>query len=42
MTPYYYNTKPQDKAKLENLESLETTIEFKILVYKNKGVTNGT
>lgn len=42
MTPYYYNTRPEDKAKLEDLESLETTIEFKILVYKNKGETNGT
>ncbi len=34
MTPYYYNTKPDDKIKLEQLDKLETTIEFKILVYR--------
>lgn len=37
MTPYYYNTKPVDKQKLDNIEALETTIEFKILIYRNKG-----
>lgn len=37
MTPYFYNTKPEDKKKLECLDSLETTIEFKILVYRSKG-----
>lgn len=36
MTPYYYNTKPEDKQKLDNIDTLETTIEFKILIYRNK------
>ncbi len=37
MTPYFYNTRPEDKKKLECLEEFETTVEFKILVYRNKG-----
>ena len=28
MTPYYYHTSSEDRAKLENLEKLETEIEF--------------
>lgn len=37
MTPYYYNTKPEDRQKLDNTDTLETTIEFKILIYKKQG-----
>lgn len=37
MTPYYYNTNSEDKEKLNLLEKLETTIEFKILIYRKKG-----
>lgn len=37
MTPYYYNTKPEDKQKLEKLDTLETTTEFKVLIYRKKG-----
>ena len=37
MTPYYYNTRPEDKQKLEKLDSLETTTSFKILIYRKKG-----
>lgn len=36
MTPYYYNTKPEDRQKLDNIDTLETTIEFKILIYKGE------
>lgn len=36
MTPYYYNTKPEDRQKLDNIDTLETTIEFKILIYRSK------
>lgn len=34
MTPYFYRTKAQDKAKIESLESLDTTIEFVIGEYR--------
>ena len=34
MTPYYYRTRPQDKARLEALETLETPIEFVIGEYR--------
>ena len=34
MTPYYYHTKEEDKAKLRNTESLDVTTEFVIFIYK--------
>lgn len=34
MTPYYYKTSSEDKAKLSALENLSTEIEFEILTYK--------
>ncbi len=34
MTPYYHKTSPADIAKLDNLSSLTTEIEFEILIYK--------
>lgn len=37
MTPYYYNTRAEDMAKLKAFDTLETTVEFKILVYRKKG-----
>ena len=33
MTPYYYHTKDEDKAKIENLSSLDVTTEFVMFVY---------
>lgn len=37
MTPYYYNTRPEDKQKLEKLDTLDVTTEFKVLIYRKKG-----
>ena len=34
MTPYYYRSSPADRAKLEDLESLDTEIEFVIAEYE--------
>lgn len=34
MTPYYYRTSARDKARLENLEALDTPIEFVITEYR--------
>ncbi len=34
MTPYYYRTSPDDKAKLEKYQSLTTRTEFTLLIYK--------
>ena len=34
MTPYYWRTSESDKAKLSNLNELETEIEFEINVYQ--------
>ncbi len=34
MTPYYHRTSLADKAKLNNLESLKTTIEVNFAIYK--------
>jgi 23S rRNA (guanine745-N1)-methyltransferase len=34
MTPYYYNTSPSDKQKLENIDKLKTKVEFLITEYK--------
>lgn len=37
MTPYFYNTKPEDREKLSSLNSLETQTEFEVLIYRKKG-----
>ncbi len=37
MTPYYYNTSPQDKEKVSSLSTLDTQIEFHLLVYQKNG-----
>lgn len=34
MTPYYHKTSMSDIAKLDNLNSLTTEIEFEVLIYK--------
>ena len=34
MTPYYYRTRPEDKARLSGLSSLETEISFRLAVYQ--------
>ncbi len=34
MTPYYYKTSQHDKAKLDNISSLETQIHFCVATYK--------
>lgn len=34
MTPYYWRTSPEDKRKLERLETLKTEIEFDCRVYR--------
>ncbi|MBR5313787.1 MAG: methyltransferase domain-containing protein [Clostridia bacterium] len=34
MTPYYYNTSPSDRQKLEKYDSLKTKVEFLITEYK--------
>ncbi len=34
MTPYFFHTAQEDKAKLEGLNSLETPVEFVIVEYK--------
>ena len=34
MTPYYWRTSPEDKRKLEGLETLTTEIEFDCRVYR--------
>lgn len=34
MTPYYYNTSPSDKQKLNNINKLKTKVEFLITEYK--------
>ena len=36
MTPYYWRTSEQDKAKLASLDELETKIEFEINVYRKQ------
>lgn len=33
MTPYYYHTKDEDKAKIATLDSLDITTEFALFVY---------
>ena len=34
MTPYYYKTSESDRKKLDNIDTLETTTEFRVAVYK--------
>lgn len=34
MTPYAYRTKPSDRARVESLDKLECTADFRIFVYK--------
>ena len=34
MTPYYYHTRPEDKMKLQGVESLEVTLDFAVYVMK--------
>ncbi len=34
MTPYYYHTSPQDKAKLSSLDTLTTHVDFYIRIYR--------
>jgi 23S rRNA (guanine745-N1)-methyltransferase len=34
MTPYYWRTSPEDKRKLEGLETLKTEIAFDCRVYR--------
>ena len=34
MTPYAYRTKPNDRAKVEALDTLECTADFRVFVYK--------
>lgn len=34
MTPYYYNTSPADRQKLENIDTLETKVRFLITEYE--------
>jgi len=36
MTPYYYKTSKTDQHKLENINTLSTTLEFLICVYKKQ------
>lgn len=36
MTPYYYHTKQSDKDKIAELQTLEITTDFVILVYKKQ------
>lgn len=33
MTPYYYHTKDEDKAKLKNIDGMDITTDFVIFVY---------
>ena len=34
MTPYYYHTKDEDKAKLSGIEGMDITTEFVMFIYK--------
>lgn len=36
MTPYYYKTGREDQLKIQKVETLDTEIEFAILVYQNQ------
>lgn len=41
MTPYFYRTSESDKAKLDNVNKLELTVEFVIFEYKKDVSDNG-
>lgn len=43
MTPYYYKTGAADQAKAQSAQSLDTTLEFGVVVYENinGGIHNG-
>ena len=34
MTPYYWRTSEEDRAKLDGLQSLETKVDFDILLFR--------
>ena len=34
MTPYYYHTKPEDKAKLSGVEKLQVTLDFAVYCFR--------
>ena len=34
MTPYYYHTKDEDKAKLADIKEMDITTEFVMFVYE--------
>jgi hypothetical protein len=36
MTPYYWRTSEHDRAKLESLDTLKTTVDFDIYIYQKK------
>lgn len=36
MTPYYYKTSAEDQKKLQSVSSLDTEIEFGIIIYRKK------
>ncbi len=35
MTPYYYHTKDEDKKKLSDIDGMDITTEFVMLIYRN-------
>ncbi len=37
MTPYYWRTSPDDKRKLDDVESLDTAVDIRIALYRKKG-----
>jgi len=37
MTPYFYKTSRSNLSKLERIDKLDVTIDFKIDVYKKMG-----
>lgn len=39
MTPYYWRTSEQDKAKLSTLKTLQTEVDFDLFVYKKGAVS---
>ncbi len=36
MTPYYYRTGKEQQERLYELDELDTTVDFELLVYRNK------
>lgn len=41
MTPYFYRTSKEDKAKLDAIKELDLTVEFVIFEYKRKDMNHG-